>query len=382
MDKITYLAELAEGLARWVPERERQNTLRYYAEYFEEAGPEREAEVVAELGDPWALSCRLAVEGGYVTWEKAASWKPRKTWRRVLIGTAVGLTVFALVAGIGLLGALGYNVMRTGSGRPAFAEAEQVTVVDWGISPVWGEYNVAFAEDEMGFTGFYYTDGGNLAVFDSIDVDISLGDIEVVYADGFTLSVNRSEALLGYEPAWEVTDGVLRIRDGDLSVNGRPSGWDDLKNMFSVGQWAMNVTITVPEGVALDNINVETGLGDVTLWGVDAETVTAETGLGGVSCYEARNVKRLELTTGVGDVCLGLEEVCPGLSASLETGTGDVEVNLDCSESDCRYELESGLGFVTVNGGLMGSSAKHRGDLPYVLSAESGTGNVNVWFNG
>ena len=34
MDKITYLAELAEGLARWVPERERQDILRYYAEYF------------------------------------------------------------------------------------------------------------------------------------------------------------------------------------------------------------------------------------------------------------------------------------------------------------------------------------------------------------
>ena len=38
MDKITYLAELAEGLARWVPERERQDILRYYAEYFDEAG--------------------------------------------------------------------------------------------------------------------------------------------------------------------------------------------------------------------------------------------------------------------------------------------------------------------------------------------------------
>ena len=60
MDKITYLAELAEGLARWVPERERQDILRYYAEYFEEAGPGKEGDVIAELGDPWALSCRLA----------------------------------------------------------------------------------------------------------------------------------------------------------------------------------------------------------------------------------------------------------------------------------------------------------------------------------
>lgn len=77
MDKITYLAQLAEGLARWVPERERQEILRYYAEYFQEAGEDREAEVVAELGDPWALSSRLAVEGGYVSQEGANAWRPR-----------------------------------------------------------------------------------------------------------------------------------------------------------------------------------------------------------------------------------------------------------------------------------------------------------------
>ena len=96
MDKITYLAELAEGLARWVPERERQDILRYYAEYFEEAGPEREAQVVAELGDPWALSCRLAVEGGYVTQEQANSWTPPKRKRKFWT-LAAGITAAVLV---------------------------------------------------------------------------------------------------------------------------------------------------------------------------------------------------------------------------------------------------------------------------------------------
>ena len=97
MDKLTYLAELAEGLARWVPERERQNILRYYAEYFDEAGPDKEGQVVAELGDPWALSCRLAVEGGYVTQQGADSWTPRqnkrKRWPLVLAGTVACVAI-------------------------------------------------------------------------------------------------------------------------------------------------------------------------------------------------------------------------------------------------------------------------------------------------
>ena len=91
MDKLTYLAELAEGLARWVPERERQDILRYYAEYFDEAGPDKEGQVVAELGDPWALSCRLAVEGGYVTQQGADSWTPRQNKRTPFLGAAGGL---------------------------------------------------------------------------------------------------------------------------------------------------------------------------------------------------------------------------------------------------------------------------------------------------
>ena len=379
MDKITYLAELAEGLARWVPERERQDILRYYAEYFEEAGPGRETEVVTELGDPWALSSRLAVEGGYVSWEKAASWRPKKRWPKVLIGSAVGLTIFALVFGFGLLAV---NVVRTVSDPVRFVgELEQGTLVDWGMSTVWGEYNVAFVENDPGSMGFYYTDGGNLAVFDSIDVDISLGNVEVVYADGYTLSIGRSEAMSGYDLTWEVRDGVLRLQGGG-SRSTQVNSWGDLKKLFGVSQLSVDVTITVPEGVKLDSVNVETGLGNVLLWGVNAETVTVETGVGKVECFEAWNARKLELTSGVGDVILGMSEVRNGLAVSLESGTGNVEVNLGCSESDCAYELESGLGLVTVNGAVQGSSAERKVNAPYRLNAESGTGGVNVNFNG
>ena len=113
MDKLTYLAELAEGLARWVPERERQEILRYYAEYFEEAGPDREAQVVQELGDPWALSCRLAVEGGYVTREQANSWTPskKKKWPWILAAAVVALVAVPAMLFSSLAGRLiGFNV--------------------------------------------------------------------------------------------------------------------------------------------------------------------------------------------------------------------------------------------------------------------------------
>ena len=383
MDKITYLAELAEGLARWVPERERQDILRYYAEYFEEAGPEREAEVVAELGDPWALSSRLAVEGGYVSWEKAASWRPKKKWPKVLLGTAVGLTVFTLVFGIGLLA---INVMRTAADRAwrtsVAVQSEPEFIVDWGLSPVWGEFNVGYgySVDSAGAMGPYLIDSESVASFHSIDIDISLGNIEVLAGDDYTLSVRRSEPLGGYEPALEIRDGVLRIRDGDLSQPTQVHGWDDLKKLFGANQLAVDVTITVPDTAALDRISVKTGLGSVLLYGLSAETVTAETGLGDVECHNVWGIGRLELSTGLGDINLGMVEARDGLYISLKSGKGNVDASLCGFETDYSYSLESGMGCVTVNGGYQNTRVVRRGNQPYELDAGSGMGDVNVWF--
>ena len=377
MDKITYLAELAEGLARWVPERERQDILRYYAEYFEEAGPEREAEVVAELGDPWALSSRLAVEGGFVTREKAASWTPKKRWPVVLLGTAVGLTVFALVFGIGLLA---INVVRGVNGIVTTAtEFGQAYVVE---NPVRAEFGFV-PVDEPGSMGYYLMEGKNVASFHSIDIDVGLGNIQVVAGDGFTLSVSRSEALIGYEPSCEIRDGVLRLRDGELSSWSAQTGgdsWDNLKELFRVGQWVMDVIITVPENAILDKISVKTGLGNVLVYGVCSDSVTADTGLGNVECYEARNVGWLGLSTGMGDVVLEMEEVRTGLNIGLKSGTGSVEASLACQEGDCAYTLESGLSLVSVNGVARGSSAERKGNALCRLDAASGTGSVSVYF--
>ena len=383
MDKITYLAELAEGLARWVPERERQDILRYYAEYFEEAGPDRETEVVAELGDPWALSCRLAVEGGFVTREKAASWRPRKRWPVVLLGTAVGLTVFALVFGIGLLA---INIAQTVTGS-VITRNNPVSVaeaVEWGLSPVSeGEFQMDYAYLDRA-PGVYFLADENMGAFRSIDADISLGNIQVVAGDGFTLSVGRSDAMMGYEPSCEIRDGVLRLRDGELSswqVQTGGDSWDNLQELFRVGQWTVDVIITVPQNAVLDKISIKTGLGNVLVYGVCAETMVAETGLGNVECYEVRNVGWLELNTGLGNVDLILNEFRTGLNIGLKSGTGSVEASLHCQEGDCAYTLESGLSLVSVNSVVRGSSAERKGNALCRLDAASGTGGVSVYFN-
>lgn len=55
MTREEYLKKLENGLAG-VLQEERENAIQYYSEYLDDAGPEREAEVLAELGDPDKLA--------------------------------------------------------------------------------------------------------------------------------------------------------------------------------------------------------------------------------------------------------------------------------------------------------------------------------------
>lgn len=373
MDKITYLAELAEGLARWVPERERQDILRYYAEYFEEAGPDREGEVISELGDPWALSSRLAVEGGYVTQEAANSWTPpkKKKWPWVLAGTLAAVAVVAVSAGY-LFSQVGRFVGRNVA--HVFAEDEATAVEQVDIGSGTGE--AAYFEESEGSGGFWTMEDGCLDAFTSIDADISLGDITVTEADDFTLFIQQSNSLGGYSLKWEVKDGVLVIRDGGGS--GHHAGLDALGDLIDGD--AVNVGITVPDGAELDKIGIKTDMGCVYVASVAAGKITAESDLGDIDCYEVRKVKKLDLKTDMGEVTLGIEELESGADIDLETSMGQVEANLGCYERDCAYELRTDMGNVSVNGVSRGSKAEQKGNMPYKLDIEDDMGDVNVYF--
>ena len=369
MDKLTYLAELAEGLARWVPERERQDILRYYAEYFDEAGPDKEGQVVAELGDPWALSCRLAVEGGYVTQQAADSWTPRQHKRK--LGPLVAVAIVACVAIVAV------SVARTAAsvggwiGRLVSGNTANVAQVEEGT---------AFAPgDQSG--GFWNMEDGYLEAFDEIDVDASIANVTVTGGEDYTLSISSDTTLGGYSLKWEIKNGVLNIRDGGSAGHVEINSWDDFKNIFGVNASAMDVVITIPEGAMLNKLQIKTGLGDVFLSGLDVKkTLEAKTGMGDVECYEIRAHDDVKLESGMGDVTLAVTEPYSGTEFDLKTGMGTIEAQIDGLEKDWDYEAKTGMGTVTLNGDSRGTKVERKGTGGYKLNAETGMGDVNLYF--
>ena len=381
MDKITYLAELAEGLARWVPERERQDILRYYAEYFEEAGFEREAEVVAELGDPWALSCRLAVEGGYVTQDAANAWRPpqkkKRVWPVVVACSLAAAFVGALVIpGAAYVGRTVGRLVNRVVDNPSYggtAVIEQAEIID----SIPDEYSY-FWDETVG--GFWCMEDGSLDWFAEIDAKIGIGDIMVTGGEDYALFISTNSDMSSYALDWEVKNGVLKIRDGSADDD---FGLDGL-GALTEGGTAVNVSITVPYGEPLAKLTVKTGVGNVYLSELYVEdVVSAESETGDMECYEVQAGNKLKLTADVGNIILGIEnlDAYAGMEMELEADVGQVEASLGCWEVECSYEVKADVGTVTVNGRDCGTKAEHKvNDAFCKLDIESDVGDVNVWF--
>ncbi len=379
MDKLTYLAELAEGLARWVPERERQDILRYYAEYFEEAGPDKEGQVVAELGDPWALSCRLAVEGGYVTQEKADSWTPpkKKRWPWVLIATVACVAIVA-VSVARTAAQFGGWIGRLVSGNTAnVAQVEE----DVGFVTIPKEPGVEYIGGAVCTEGFWSMEDGYLEAFDEIDVDASIANVTVTDGDDYTLSISSDTTLGGYSLKWEVKNGVLKIRDAGSAGHVEINNWDDFKNIFGVNATAMDVIITIPEGAELNKLKVKTGLGDVFLSNLEMkQKLEAKTGLGDVECYEISAHDDVRLESGMGDITLAIGVPYSGTEFDLHSGMGTIEAQINGLEKDWDYEAKTGMGTVTLNGDSRGTKVERKSKGDYKLDAETGMGDVNLYF--
>ena len=93
MTRTAFLAALEQLLAP-LPEAERKDALSYYEDYLDAAGPEKEAQAIAELGTPEEVAHKILEEQAPADSSAApASPAPRSRWRMVLGG---GLAVLVL----------------------------------------------------------------------------------------------------------------------------------------------------------------------------------------------------------------------------------------------------------------------------------------------
>lgn len=370
MDKNAYLKELSRHLPRRMPEREREDTLRWYKEYFQEAGPEREAEVIKELGSPKAVARRAAEEGGW-TQEKGRS-------RRIVVGAAAAAVLLIAALCVGIWGTL----LRTAPDDPAaisgVSTGHQDPNVTNGVPPQSGSPAPAADPEPSQNLGTSpepepgQSIGGNpmqvLEAFAEIETQVAVGDVLIRQGTEFQIEVTFEGTVRGdpYRIEYEVTDGTLNIVSFPKQHND-----DD-------GDCSGQVLVTVPEDIALEKIKIGLGLGDVTLCELSVDEAELETGVGDLSVIDTA-AGEVELNTGVGDVKIS---GIPAAAMELSTGVGNVTAKLDCTPEECSWMLNSGVGSVQVDGATSLLSASHETpDGSCRLTGSTGVGSVTVTFS-
>ena len=110
MNRNEYMAALRRALSA-LPEEERASALRYYEEYFDDAGPENEQKVISDLGAPEKVAEQILADYRELTavphqGANGASGKPKRRWRGVPPWLLIVLVLLAIPVGLPLLGVL------------------------------------------------------------------------------------------------------------------------------------------------------------------------------------------------------------------------------------------------------------------------------------
>lgn len=322
MNKTEFLTQLRARLDGRMGKEEINNALSYYEEYFADAGPEREQEVIEELGTPETVA-------NQVFGEQAARYVPPQSGRRSRAG------VIALCVGLGVvLIGIAFFFILSFAGYQSFTRPPQVHVSS-EVEPAEPSVSAVPIHREDGEKG--YTEVSNLNAFTKVTVEVDIGQIVLEEGDGYALSMDWF--LNSADMKYDEEDGVLKIWSAIAGKNDQRGG---------------SIRITVPTGTVLEKVDFQTELGEIEV-------------------RDCAVSKRLKAVTGLGGVA-----VSGSLTGEidLESGIGDISVELAGHVADYELDLETDVGSVYIQGEKL-SSHYSTSDSTNSLECQTGMGDID-----
>lgn len=230
--------------------------------------------------------------------------------------------------------------------------------------------------DDSGSKGIIKGENGviseRLGHFDKLDIKIGTVNLNIVEGEQYKIeidikrNVDLSYGIKGktlhvkqkFEPQFNMGDLNTR-QDGSITITvPRDMKLEEVEIESGVGQGLIEniktkklemesgVGIVKIKEVIADETIISCGVGDLNIEGLTAEKIKVEGGVGSIKVYDLISNK-LEASIGVGSVLL--EGDVKG-NIAIEGGIGGLELNLAGRESDYNYIIERGGGKITING--------------------------------
>lgn len=323
-----------------------------------------------------------------------------------------------------LLGAGAFLVMSGGLlSLTGWATGADVHAMDWAGSsrsrvsastPSTPVPSVYLTEEASG--GSSYRESTDMDPFSKVDIDIDLGDVQVISSNSFGVYLDWKGR--NYALDYEVDGDTLKVSSKDVKIQGGHTGvnvdldngsvavevngqsvvdvgWNPDNLGVNLGGYEGTVIVYVPEGASLDELDITNDLGNIEVYGLSVdklnikcslgdlhvESVTARTAgitsnMGDINCYSFTVTEQLDLENDMGGVDLYGD--LRG-EADVEVSMGDLSLCLSQPEERYSYTIETDMGEVTVNGASHRSRSSRTGGENH-LDLENSMGDITVEF--
>ena len=394
MTRQEYMQQLAALLAA-MPEAERRDALDYYEEYFDAAGPEKEAQTIQELGSPQNVAEKIwEGTGAQFGTPMPDNSIPEQGSRRRKSPVWIVLAVLAILIVVLLVFIGSFKIVT----KYQYSIAESATAEEVPPQETTGEAteNMDESTDENTETAITKKSAKSESTnrLESSTMTLDAKQVQTMVLDldcgevAFVRSNAADEITLRFENFY--SDWLERtVDESGFSVRYKiPKGY------ISGSDPTPTLSIALPE-IELEQIELNLNLGSADLGTLKAKSIQADLALGSLYADELQT-GQLDATLALGSAELGtvqaervtIENAQGDVTISRLVGASQVQVTdqlgniaLTLGEKADGYSVQAacGLGSITVSGAKQASpySANSKAANAVILDAALGDITLN-----
>lgn len=177
-------------------------------------------------------------------------------------------------------------------------------------------------------------------------------------------------------------------KEGDtLKISSRKTG-----KFIGLGSKPRNLTIYVD---SLDELDIESGAGMVSVDGIELNKLEAEQGAGefklinldlasceidggaGKITIKDSKIRNLSVESGIGNI-----EISGDIygETDIDSGVGNIKLNLTRAKEEYRFEIDKGFGNVRIDNENINNDTNY-GNGTNKIDIDGGVGNIDISFN-
>ena len=389
MTRQEYMQQLAALLAA-MPEAERRDALDYYEEYFDAAGPEKEAQTIQELGSPQNVAEKIwEGTGAQFGTPMPDNSMPEQGSRRRKSPVWIVLAILAILIVVLLVFIGSFKIVT----KYQYSMAESATAEEVPPQETTGEAteNMDESTDENTETAITRESAKSESTnrLESSTMTLDAKQVQTMVLDldcgevAFVRSNAADEITLRFENFY--SDWLERtVDESGFSVRYKiPKGY------ISGSDPTPTLSIALPE-IELEQIELNLNLGSADLGTLKAKSIQADLALGSLYADELQT-GQLDATLALGSAelgtvqaeCVTIENAQGDVTISRLVGVSQVQVTdqlgniaLTLGEKADGYSVQAacGLGSITVSGAKQASpySANSKAANAVILDAALG----------